>query len=121
MANDPHNKTLFTRNGVLESYDSLQLYYTGMGGNANRTTRFRKYEGNGERKLLQEFTDAAHMLQPNKVYHITIVVKNGVTSYWVDGECYFSYNDPSPLKEGYFGLRSTKSHQEVSQFRVYQL
>jgi len=121
MATDPHNKNLFTRKGVLESYDSLQLYYVGMGGNTNRTTRFRKYEGNGERKLLQEFLDAANLLQPNKVYHIAIVVKDGVTSYWVDGQCYFSYNDPSPLKEGYFGFRSTKSHQEVSQFKVYQL
>jgi rhamnogalacturonan endolyase len=121
MATDPHNKDLFTRKGVLESYDSLQLYYAGMGGNTNRTTRFRKYEGNGERKLLQEFSDAAHLLQPNKVYHIAIVVKNGVTSYWVDGQCYFSYSDPSPLKEGYFGFRSTKSHQEVSQFKVFQL
>jgi rhamnogalacturonan endolyase len=121
MAKDPRNKELFTRNGILESYDSLQLYYVGMGGNTNRTTRFRKYEGNGERKLLQEFTDAAHMLQPNKVYHIAIVVKNGVTSYWVDGQCYFSYHDPAPLQEGYFGFRSTKSHQEVSQFKVYQL
>jgi rhamnogalacturonan endolyase len=25
MAKDPRNKTLFTRNGILESYDSLQL------------------------------------------------------------------------------------------------
>lgn len=121
MAKDPRNKNLFTRTGVLESYDSLQLYYAGMGGNSNRTTRFRKYEGNGERKLLQEYADADHLLQPNKTYHIAIVVKNGVTTYWVDGQCFFSYNDPSPLQEGYFGFRSTKSHQEISRVRVYQL
>ena len=121
MASDPRNKKLFTRNGVLESYDSLQLYYVGMGGNSNKTTRFRKYEGTGERKLLQEFTDAAHLLQANKVYHIVIVVKNGITSYWVDGLCYFTYKDPAPLQQGYFGFRSTKSHQEVSDFKVFQL
>jgi rhamnogalacturonan endolyase len=120
MAADPLNKNLFTRNGVLESYDSLQLYYVGMGGNTNKTTRFRKYEGNGERRLLKEYTDPAHLLQANKVYHIAIVAKNGVTSYWVDGECYFIYKDPVPLKEGYFGFRSTKSHQEISNFKVYQ-
>jgi rhamnogalacturonan endolyase len=121
MASDPRNKNLFTRNGVLESYDSLQLYYVGMGGNSNKTTRFRKYEGNGERRLLQEYTDSTHLLQANKVYHITIVVKDGATSYWVDGNRYFFYNDPAPLKEGYFGFRSTKSHQEISGFKVYQL
>lgn len=121
MAHDPRNKNLFTRNGVLESYDSLQLYYVGMGGNSNRTNRFRKYDGNGERRLLQEYTDTAHLLQANKIYHITIVVKNSVTSYWVDGKCYFTYKDPAPLQEGYFGFRSTKSHQEIKKFRVYQL
>jgi rhamnogalacturonan endolyase len=121
MAIDPRNKNLFTRNGVLESYDSLQLYYVGMGGNSNRTNRFRKYEGNGERRLLQEYTDTAHLLQANKVYHIAIVVKNGVTSFWVDGQCYFIYKDSTPLQKGYFGLRSTKSRQEISKFSVYQL
>ena len=121
MAGDPHNKNLFTRNGVLESYDSLQLYYVGMGGNSNRTNRFRKYEGNGERRLVGEYTDTAHLLQANKTYHIAIVVKDGATSFWVDGQCYFNYKDPAPLQKGYFGFRSTKSHQEVSKFRVYQL
>jgi rhamnogalacturonan endolyase len=121
MAHDPRNKNLFTRNGVLESYDSLQLYYVGMGGNSNKTNRFRKYEGNGERRLLQEYTDTAHLLQANTVYHLAIVVKNGVTSFWVDGQCYFSYKDPALLQQGYFGFRSTKSHQEVTKFRVYQL
>jgi len=121
MAHDPRNANLFTRSGVLESYDSLQLYYVGMGGNSNRTTRFRKYEGNGQRTLIQEFTDSTHLLQPNKVYHITIIVNNGTTSFWVDDKCYFTYNDPAPLKEGYFGFRSTKSRQQISKFRVYQL
>ena len=121
MASDPRNTNLFTRNGVLESYDSLQLYYAGMGGNSNKTNRFRKYEGNGERRLLQEYTDAAHLLEANKVYHIVIVVNKGITSYWVDGKRYFIYIDPAPLKEGYFGFRSTKSRQEITKFSVYQL
>lgn len=121
MAHDPRNPKLFTRSGVLASYDSLQLYYVGMGGNTNRTTRFRKYEGNGQRTLLQEYTDPAHLLQPNKMYHITIIVNNNTTSYWVNGQCYFTLNDPALFKEGYFGFRSTKSHQEISKFRVYKL
>jgi rhamnogalacturonan endolyase len=90
-----------------------------MGGNTNSTTRFRKYEGNGERTLLQEYTDASHLLKPNKNYHIKIEVLNGITSFWVDGICYFNYKDPSPLSEGYFGFRSTWSRQEISNFRCY--
>src|SRR6266700_1209080 len=70
MATDPHKTDFFTRHGVLEEYDSLQLYYVGMGGNSNRTTRFRKYTGNGELPLLQEYTDSVHLLQPNREYNI---------------------------------------------------
>jgi len=117
MASDPQNSNLFTRNGVFEKYDSLRLYYVGMGGNTNTTTRFRKYEGNGERTLLKEYTDVEHLLVPNHNYHIKIEVKDGVTSFCVDGICYFSYNDPLPLRQGYFGFRSTWSHHEVSNFR----
>jgi len=121
MASDPKDKNLFTRNGVLESYDSLQLYYVGMGGNTNKTTRFRKYQGNGERTLLKEYTDSVHLLQPNKRYTITVEIKGNLVSYAVDGETWFEYNDPSVLKEGYFGLRSTKSKQAIDRVSVYRL
>lgn len=120
MASDPHNTNLFTRNGVLESYDSLLLYYIGMGGNTNKTTRFRKYEG-GERKLLQEYTDKAHLLEANKTYSITTIVKNGLTQFYVDGELFFEWNDPNLLRQGYFGFRSTKSHQEIDDIKIYSI
>lgn len=110
----------FHRHGVLEEYDSLQLYYIGMGGNTNSTTRFRKYEGTGERRLIQEYTDSAHLLQPNHTYTIRIVVKDGTTSYFVDGVQYFEYADPQPLRKGYFGFRSTWSRQFISEFKIYQ-
>jgi rhamnogalacturonan endolyase len=121
MAADPKNSNLFTRSGVLESYDSLQLYYVGMGGNTNKTTRFRKYQGSGERSLLKEYTDSAHLLQANKSYTIAIEVNKNIIRYIVDGETWFEYNDPSVLKEGYFGFRSTKSRQAVDWVKVYQL
>jgi rhamnogalacturonan endolyase len=121
MATDPRNNNLFTRSGKLELYDSLSLYYVGMGGNTNSTTRFRKYNGKGERELLQEYTDAAHLLQPNVTYHVSILVKDDETSYWVNGQCYFLYKDAAILKTGYFGFRSTKSRQAISGLKIYQL
>lgn len=121
MATDPRNKNLFTRSGVLESYDSLSLYYVGMGGNSNKTTRFRKYNGAGERQLLQEYTDTAHLLKPNITYHITTIVKGNETSFWINGEPYFLYKDSAILKEGYFGFRSTKSRHVISNLKIYQL
>ncbi|MFT3827259.1 MAG: DUF6250 domain-containing protein [Chitinophagaceae bacterium] len=121
MATDPRNVNLFTRTGVLEEYDSLQLYYIGMGGNTNSTTRFRKYEGNGERTLLQEYKDSSHLLQPNTNYHIKILVKNGTTCFWVNDVQFFTYADPRPLQKGYFGFRSTKSRQAISEIRIYEV
>jgi len=121
MAIDPKSKNLFTRTGNFKEYDSLLMYYVGFGGNTNTTTRFRKYEGNGERKLLAEYLDASHLLQANKEYTIRIFVHNGKTSFFVDDEEYFSYVDPQPIKAGYFGFRTVQSRQEIKEFKVYQL
>lgn len=121
MVSDPRNPNLFTRNGVFKQYDSLLLYYVGFGGNTNSTTRFRKYNGKGERVLYTDLTDKEHLLQPNKEYTITTIVYNGVTKFFVDGKEFFSYADPEPLREGYFGFRTTESRHEIDNFKVYQL
>jgi hypothetical protein len=121
MASDPRSTDLFTRKGVFETYDSLRLYYVGMGGNGNTTTRFRKYEGNGQRGLLQEYLDKEHLLVANHTYHIKITILNGVSSFWVDGKRFFTFSDKSPLQKGYFGFRSTKSRHEIDNFIVRRL
>lgn len=121
MAQDPRRDNLFTRKGTFAEYDSLRLYYAGIGGNSNTTTRFRKYLGNGERMLVRDLTDTEHLLKPNKTYLIQIVVYNGTTKVFVDKKEYFSFYDDNPLKEGYFGFRTVKSHQEVEDFKIYRL
>jgi hypothetical protein len=121
MASDPRNPNLFTRNGVFEAYDSLNLYYVGMGGNSNKTTRFRKYHSNGEKPVLQEYNDKEHLLEANKEYKIVITVKDNTTTFDVNGKRFFSYNDSAILKEGYFAFRSTKSRQIIDDFRVYRI
>lgn len=121
MAKDPKSDHLFSRHGKFEEYDNLSLYYVGIGGNSNTTTRFRKYTGKGERLLLKEYLDSKYLLQPNKEYRIKILVKDGTTSFFVNDECYFFYRDPEILTEGYFGFRSTFSHQVIDNVRIYQL
>jgi hypothetical protein len=121
MASDPRNEHLFTRNGIFERYDSLRLYYVGMGGNTNTTTRFRKYLGDGTKPLLQEYLDPEHLLEANKEYHIDILVKEGVTTFLVDDVVYFTYKDALPLSEGYFGFRATWSRQEITDFSIRRL
>ena len=119
MATDPSGKSIFSRSGVFEEYDSLSLYYVGMGGNINSTTRFRKYDGTGAKPLLYERND--RLLEANRTYHIRTVVKDSITTFWVDGELLFSHKDPRPLSQGYFGFRSTYSRQAIDNFKIYQI
>jgi hypothetical protein len=121
MATDPRNANLFWRNGKFENYDSLSLYYVGFGGNTNSTTRFRKYHGNGQKPLLKEYLDRAHLLKANHTYHIVITVVDGRTTFSVDGEVFFEFIDPAPLRSGWFGFRSTAARHAVDGFRVWRL
>src|SRR5690606_5502670 len=100
------------------SYDSLSLYYVGMGGNTNTTTRFRKYVGDGTKPLLYEHD---RKLEANHTYHVRTEVVDGVTTFTVDGQELFRHNDPDPLTSGYFGLRSTYSCQAIDNVRIYRL
>lgn len=128
MATDPKNPTnLFAeakaRGGKFSNYDPLQLYYIGVGGNDNKTTRFRRYVGNGERPLLPEhdLTDAKFMLEPNKGYHIKIVAHNGIIQFYRDDQLLVDFVDKAPYTSGYFGLRTVKNHMTVDNFKVYQI
>lgn len=119
MASELHGEGLSVRNGQLDEYNAMKLYYVGMGGNSNTTTRFRKYDGSGNRNLLAEYKDQAHLLAADKIYHIEILVHNGEVKYSVNGQLYFNFRDKEPLTAGYFGFRSTKSHQEISNIKIY--
>lgn len=121
MAKDPRNNNLFTRTGIFEAYDSLLMYYVGMGGNYNSTTRFRKYMGDGQKVLHSDLSDEEYLLQPNKEYSVKTIVYNGETSFFIDGEEIFSFQDPDPLKNGYFGFRTTQSRHRIDDLKIYQL
>jgi hypothetical protein len=121
MANDPRNKNLFTRNGAFADYDSLLMYYFGIGGNSNETSRLRKYDGSGKRLLVHDLKDETHLLKPNHYYLVETVVYNGTTKVFVDGDKFFSFTDEGPLTSGYFGFRTTTSRQEIDDFEVYRL
>lgn len=121
MAQDPASHNLFTRDGTFEQYDGLRLYYAGIGGNGNTTTRLRRYGGNGERVLLGDLSDARHLLQPNRDYLVEVAVYRGCTQVALDGAVVFSYRDPQPLRTGHFGLRTTQSRQEIREFQVFRL
>lgn len=121
MASNPSSENINNQSGKFESYDNLHLYYAGIGGHDNETTRFRKYTGNGKKAVLKEYTDKEHLLEGNKKYAIKIMVNNGLVQYFVNDDLYWEYKDASPYKDGYFGFRTYISHQIYEDFKVYQL
>jgi rhamnogalacturonan endolyase len=124
QATDPLSKSgkkLFGRSPEFENYDSLSLYYIGFGGNTNKTTRFRKYQGTGEKTILQEHSDAEHLLKANKTYHCRLVMLRDTVFFYVDNVLFFTFKDVKPLKSGYFAFRTTQSRHKIDNFRVYRI
>jgi len=121
MATNPAGG-FFNLDGKFPSYDLLHLYYAGIGGNNNGTTRFRKYTGVlADKAVIKEYTDSSHLLEGNKLYKIKIIVNNGRSLLYVNDELYFDYTDPNPYVEGYFGFRTTRTHQRFDNFRIYEI
>ncbi|MET0322979.1 MAG: DUF6250 domain-containing protein, partial [Duganella sp.] len=110
----------FSRSGKLEDYDRVPMFYAGVGGNGNTTTRFRYYDGTGERKLLQEFLGQEHLLRANHPYRIRIAVDARGTRLYVDDRELFAAPGPQ-AGGGYFGLRTTQSRQKVEDFAVRRI
>jgi hypothetical protein len=108
------------RSGKLDDYDRIPMFYAGIGGNGNTTTRFRRYDGTGARLLLREYLDTPWLLRANHPYCIRIVVDRSGTRVVVDGVQYFAAPDRIATA-GWFGLRTTKSRQRIEDFAVYRL
>lgn len=120
MARDPARKNLFTRSGKFEDYDDLEMYYAGVGGNYNKTTRLRRY-GGGQRVMVAERLGPDWMLEPNRDYRVEIAVYQGCTRMRLDGREVFSYRDPQPFTQGFTGFRSTWSRQTIDNLTIHQL
>jgi hypothetical protein len=131
LASDPQAKDIWARakwrSGIFLRCYTLQMYYLGYGGNYNKTTRFRRYDGNEagvedatqRPAILKEYTDADHLLKANHWYHVKIESKMGHTRFFIDGECIVDYFDPQPLESGWFGFRTTLSRTRITNFKAY--
>ncbi|WP_373987114.1 DUF6250 domain-containing protein [Duganella sp. BuS-21] len=89
---------------------------------ARAVPRCRYYDGSGQRRLLQEYTAPAYLLQVNRPYRIRIriVVDARGTRLYVDENEYFSA--PGPLAGGgYFCSRTTQSRHKVEHLSVRQV
>jgi hypothetical protein len=111
-----------SRTGAFATYDTLRTYYAGYGGNANTTTRFRRYAGDGSKPLLPEHDLSAteFLLKPDNPYRIALVVVGSRIQYQRDGELVFDFTDPESLASGWFGFRTVQSRIEIRDFSVRQ-
>ncbi len=126
LAEDPkHPDDLFYRGngrtGQFRQYDHLRLYYVGMGGHDNTRTRFRRYDGKGNRPVKPEhdLTDSRYLLEHGKTYTIRIEASGKHVRFLRDGHVFYDILDEEPLLEGWFGFRTWRSHQLISGFRVF--
>ncbi len=112
------------RNGRFAEYDRLACYYVGYGGNANTTTRFRRYVGEqGNRPLRDEHNLSAKefLLVPNQLVRVHLVAAGSTIGYYANGRRVFAYDDPKPSTSGWFAFRTVTNHLRVKNFRVYRL
>jgi hypothetical protein len=128
MASSPHNEELFfdhggRRYGKFSHYDSLRLYYVGQGGHHNTRTRFRRYDGEGNKPLLPEhdLTDSIYLLIPNQPNRVRIIVFDQNIQYYRNGKLIYNFIDKEPYDSGYFAFRTVNNHMVIEDFKVYRL
>lgn len=123
-ARSPEDLFATLRSGRFADYNQLRTYYVGQGGNANTTTRFRRYVGDAElRPLLPEhdLRDASVLLAPNRRLAVRLVALGRRIQYYAGGRLLFDFDDPQPYTRGRFALRTTQSHLEIRHFQVWRI
>jgi hypothetical protein len=123
-ARSPHDFFATKRSGKFSDYNQLRAYYVGQGGNSNTTTRFRRYIGDAvDRPLLPEhdLRGPDVLLQPNTWQTVQLLALGNRIQYYRDGRLIFDFLDSAPYTHGRFGLRTTASHLELRNFRVYRI
>lgn len=118
-AHEQNGALPYVRDGALASYNTLILFYAGIGGNSNTTTRFRRYDGSGARQLLQESTQPKDLLQAGHTYRITLMVNKDTSTVLLDGKKVF-FHTAKPSLAGYFGIRTVGSCQTLNHFTLRQ-
>ncbi len=127
MARDTRSdKDIFAqpRSGKFSDYDRLLTYYASLGGNGNTTTRFRRYIGEQANRPLRpehDLSAAEDLIAANHPQTIRLVACGSLIQYYRDGKKLFEMKDDKPYVKGWFGIRTTKNHMSVKNFRVYEV
>ena len=68
-----------------------------------------------------DLSEAKFMNVPNKTIKIELVADGKNIQFLRDGEVIFTFEDPEPLREGWFGFRTTRSHICFDNFKVTRI
>jgi hypothetical protein len=112
------------RSGKFADYNQLLTYYVGIGGNANTTTRFRRYIGDAVKRPLRPQDDLSapeDLLKPNATQTVQLVADGPLIQCFRDGKKLFEMNDAAPYTSGWFAFRTVQSHLLIRHFRVWRL
>ncbi|MCT4604234.1 MAG: DUF6250 domain-containing protein [Marinifilum sp.] len=128
MATDPRNpKDIFNSSrkpsGKFQDYDTLRLYYVGLGGHANTKTRFRRYDGTGSKPLLKKHDLSSEnvLIEANKTYRIRLVAMGNQIRYYRDNHLIYDFVDEYPYRKGWFGIRTINNHMKVDNLKIYRI
>lgn len=128
MARDLRNENDIFNSGRNESgkfhdYDTLQLYYVGMGGHNNTKTRFRRYTGYGEKPLLphHDLSGKESLIEANKIVSIQLVVYNSRVMFICNDKIIYDYMDSNVYTNGWFGFRTINNHMQIDNFKIYKI
>lgn len=127
MATDPSSPALFAhaRSGAFASYNALSMYYVGLGGNGNSTTRLRRYDGVSQPLLPENDISIARRpemgIVANHAQIVTLIADGPLIQYWRDGTKIFEMIDQHPYTHGWFGIRTTQNHMQVRHLRIVRL
>jgi hypothetical protein len=127
MATDPaHPDDILAgrRSGKFSDYNDLLTYYVGVGGNGNKTTRFRRYIGSKTVRPLRPQDDLSapdDMIVPNRTATIQLVADGPLIQYYLDGRKLFEMLDPHPYTSGWFAIRTVHNHMHIQDLRIFRL
>lgn len=120
-ARTPDDVFATRRGGRFEEYNQLTGYYVGLGGNANTTSRFRRYIGDPVvRPLLprHDLRSPDDLLVGNRWQSIRLLADGRAIRYFRNGRLMFELDDPRPYTSGWFAFRTVQSHLQFRHFRV---
>jgi len=102
----------------LAHYMDLPFYWVDFGGTNNQTTRLRR---NPHRRMIRQLNTRPYLLKRDHTYDVTLVQNGKTGEFWVDGERWIQFRDPTPHTHGHIGFRAYTASLAVHSLKVWRI